>query len=351
MQLIPQELQDRIIDSLAPDRIAGPSEHYADLRACALTCRSWLPRAQCQLYKHVELDRLESIRLFARTLQESPAIICPLVKRLEFWFKTTDCDSPPAPVEQVPFPESLFKKLTALCGLRFACYTNSLALTTVQVEFMKKWSGRARLRTLWIDGFYFDTLADLTGWAGHGTEVDPADFPGRCQSLTTVEMLETDKVDDLLPLLGTAIEKLSIAWMWDASAPDTYAAVSTLFELRSLVFQVNCLDHPWVASVLAQVRSAHLEEFTLDFTLLDREEDSAALGLLLRQEGLDDLLSLKPLDGIHRLKIVAFGNNNTGKAERRLREAEALLPRFVRRGTIEVVVETCALSHPVSSVV
>ncbi|TFK87901.1 hypothetical protein K466DRAFT_652930 [Polyporus arcularius HHB13444] len=354
MQFLPQELQDRIIDGLAPDRVAGPSEHYAELRACALTCQSWLPRAQCQLYKHVEVDRLESTMLFARTLEESPDV-CRLVKRLEFWFKAADWKDQDC--EDVPFPTHLVGRLVALHGLRFACCTNSAAHTAVQIEFMKLWTVCVQLRTLWVDGFYFKTLADLTriiwsfpkleelnvfqtGWAARGIEVDSADFPGRCQMLTTVEMQETHRVDDLLPLLGTTIQNLSIAWMWDASPPDTYAAVSTLHDLRSLVFLVNQIDDPWVTSVLNQVHSTHLEKLVLDLYMVDREEDSEALGLLLSR--FDDLLSRKRLNSVIRLKIMTSEQGKTGNAERRLREAQALLPRFLSRGTIEVETRSTA---------
>ena len=219
MSSLPPELWDHTIECLAPDRIAGPAEHYADLRACALTCQSWLPRAQHQLYKHVELRRLASIRLFARTLEHSPHL-CPLVRRLEFWCIKGDPewdpqgDEPdaegahqlrPEPIADVPFPAHLIRSLTALHGLRFACFTESPGHTEVVVEFLQKWTGCPGVRTLWLDGFYFNTLTELTeivwsfpgleefnvfqtGWALVGLAVDPAEFPGRCEKLTNVEV-------------------------------------------------------------------------------------------------------------------------------------------------------------------
>ncbi|RPD55179.1 hypothetical protein L226DRAFT_256559 [Lentinus tigrinus ALCF2SS1-7] len=354
MPLLPQELWDRTIDFLAPDCLSGPSKHYADLHICALTCQSWLPRAQRQLYKHVELDRLESTRLLARTLEESPDL-CPFVKRLEFWCKKADWESQLTPVGDVPFPAHLIGGLTALHSLRFACCTDLPRHCEVQIDFVNKWRGFKQLRTLWLDGFCFDTLADLTRviwsfpllgelnvfqttWGERNTSVDPAEFPGHCQMLTNVEMQETYGVDDLLPLLGRAIQTLSVAWMWDALNPDTYAAISTLLDLRGIQIQINYLDYAWVASILFQIRSAHLEELVLDLSLLSRDEDSTVLEIFAK-EGLDELLSHKPLDGIRRLRIITFGNNKTGKAERRRQEAQALLPQFMKRGTIEVAVE------------
>ncbi len=51
-------------------------------------------------------------------------------------------------------------------------------------------------------------------------------------------MLETYSEDKLLPLLGTAIQKLSIACLWDALKPHNYqgeAATAQHF------FQSHCL--------------------------------------------------------------------------------------------------------------
>ncbi|RPD53862.1 hypothetical protein L226DRAFT_617275 [Lentinus tigrinus ALCF2SS1-7] len=352
MSLLPQELWDRTIDCLAADRHSGPSKHYADLRTCALTCQSWLPRAQRQLYKHVELDRLESTRLFARTLEESPDL-CPFVKRLEFWFKHADWKSQLTPVEDVPFPAHLIAGLTNLHTLRFTCGTSSSGACEVQINFMNKWRECRQLRSLWLEGFFFNAAVDLikiiwsfplleelnifkTAWPEGDTSVDPAEFPGHCQMLTNVDMREAHRVHDLLPLLGPAIQKLSVVLMWYVTEPDFYAAISNLLELRSMQIQIIDPHYDWLASVLSKVHSTRLEELLLDFSVISRDAIGPVLGIFAN-EALDELLSHKPLDGIRRLRIIMFKRNKTGKAdvERLVREARALLPRFVERGTIE----------------
>ncbi len=205
MRPFPQELSDHVIDYVAPDCIEGPSKHYADLLACALTCQSWLPRAQYQLYKHVELRLLDSMRLFARTLEQYP-ILCRLVKRLEFWFDEEDWDQQPSDMEDVPFPTHLIGGLLSLQGLRFACCMNrESAAADVQKDFMREWVGCTQLRMLQLDHYAFETLEELvrlvwsfpllqelrlseTAWFGRGERVEPSYFPGHCQHLTVVEV-------------------------------------------------------------------------------------------------------------------------------------------------------------------
>ncbi len=205
MRPFSQELCEHTIDYVAEDSIGVPAEHYADLRACALTCLSWLSPARCHLYEHVELRLLESTRLFARTLTKSPNL-CRLVKRLEFRFEGKDWAGQPSYVEEVPFPAHLIGGLVSLQELRFACCMDREGEhAAVQIGFVSKWTGCAQLRTLQLEHFAFDTLEELVrlvwsfpllqelrlsqmAWYDRGGSVDPADFPGRCQHLTVVEV-------------------------------------------------------------------------------------------------------------------------------------------------------------------
>ncbi|TFK87897.1 hypothetical protein K466DRAFT_652928 [Polyporus arcularius HHB13444] len=354
MRPFPQELSDHVIDYVAPDCIEGPSKHYADLLACALTCQSWLPRAQYQLYKHVELRLFDSMRLFARTLEQSPNL-CRLVKRLEFWFDEEDWDQQPSDMQDVPFPTHLIGGLMSLQGLRFACCMDGeTAEADVQKDFMREWTTCTQLRMLHIDYYASDTLEELvrlvwsfpllqelrvseTAWTDRG-EIDPSEFPGHCQHLTVVEMLQIYDEDQFLPFLGTSIRRLSIGSLWDSPGPHNFAgnclataALSTFLDLRTLVIEFVVLEYPWLENVLGEVRSAHLEELVLDFS------DHDGLEVCARQ-GLDDLLSRKHLESLRRLKIIL--HDNTVDVERRLRMAEKLLPRFMKRGTIEMDVVT-----------
>ncbi len=81
--------------------------------------------------------------------------------------------------------------------------------------------------------------------------------------------------------------------------------------------------------VLGKVRSAHLEELVLYFC----DCDELMILARLAHRGLDDLLSRKHLESIRRLKIML----NYKTVEARLRMTEKLLPRFMKRGTIEMV--------------
>ena len=113
------------------------------------------------------------------------------------------------------------------------------------------------------------------------------------------------------------------------------SAINSLLDLRSLQIQINYLSYDWVTTILSQVRSTHLEELVLDFHLLSSDREKEGLELFAREE-FDEFLSRKPLDGVRRLKIMTFGNEKTGKTERWLRGMQAKLPRYMKRGIIEV---------------
>ena len=113
------------------------------------------------------------------------------------------------------------------------------------------------------------------------------------------------------------------------------SAINSLLDLRSLQIQINYLSYDWVTTILAQVRSTHLEELVLDFHLLSSDQEKEGLKLFAREE-FDEFLSRTPLDGVRRLKIMTFGNENPGKTARWLREMQAKLPQFMKRGIVKV---------------
>ncbi len=107
-----------------------------------------------------------------------------------------------------------------------------------------------------------------------------------------------------------------------------------------IVFAV--LHYSWLENVLGQVRSGHLEELELVVHCANHD----GLETIARKlQGLDDLLSRKNLQSIHYLKIVS-NDETVEEVERRLQMVEKLLPRFMKRGTIEMFV-TGALNFPV----
>lgn len=198
--ILPPDKWDLIIDFLAPD-VASPSPHYDTLRATALTCQAWLPRARFRLYKHVELYGLKRIALFARTLTQSPDLQA-LVHRLHFWFNVDEFEAAPV---KIPFPTSLIPTLSALHGLLFTYSSDGQDhLAMIQHRFREKWMIHKSLRTLRLDDvditfedltrcvWSFPLLEELTlfrtYWREGGTTPDSHGYPGHCQNLRKVKV-------------------------------------------------------------------------------------------------------------------------------------------------------------------
>lgn len=73
---LPVELEDIILDYIRRN------EDYGGLKACSTVCKSWRPRAQCQLYNHIVLEGSadEDYRFYDH-IQEYPAL-CDYVREL-----------------------------------------------------------------------------------------------------------------------------------------------------------------------------------------------------------------------------------------------------------------------------
>ncbi|KAJ7261455.1 hypothetical protein C8J57DRAFT_1634410 [Mycena rebaudengoi] len=73
---VPQEIVDTIIDHLLPidSEDDGRETRVGALRACALTCRSFLPRSQTHLFATIRCLRSGDVLLFDRLLAGSPYI-------------------------------------------------------------------------------------------------------------------------------------------------------------------------------------------------------------------------------------------------------------------------------------
>ncbi|KAH8099926.1 hypothetical protein BXZ70DRAFT_893822 [Cristinia sonorae] len=82
MRFLPAEVRDLVIDQLQADPLA--------LKACSLTCRSWLPRARHHLFKSVKVDRSTCGETFKSMLDGSPSIAY-CIRDLEFSGKKTEC--------------------------------------------------------------------------------------------------------------------------------------------------------------------------------------------------------------------------------------------------------------------
>ncbi|KAI0738340.1 hypothetical protein C8Q80DRAFT_272429 [Daedaleopsis nitida] len=355
--ILPQDKWELIIDFLGPDTLSGPSRHYPSLYACALTCRSWLPRAQYRLHKHVELTDLRSTELFARTLADSHSEHCArLVTRLEFWSLQRDWETAGVPVTGIPFPPSLIPTLENLVELRFACCTVSEEHLATQLMFVQEWAGCESVQTLWLDGFTFDTLEDLTHlvwsfplledlnifqthWRDMGMPLEHPSVPGCCTTLQKVELNDITLVKQILPRLGNAIQTLSISQTWDFLGEDSYEALCALLDLRSLTVMFSEINYQWLSAVLSEVRSPHIEELILYFANgLGRGQDFEALDISAK-EGLDDVLSNPPFENLRRLRVVTSGNDKTGKSISLAEKARGLLPRFHTRAAIVVELE------------
>ncbi|KAI0750467.1 hypothetical protein C8Q74DRAFT_1452793 [Fomes fomentarius] len=358
--ILPPDKWDLIIDFLAPD-VASPSLHYATLRATALTCQAWLPRARFRLYKHVELDGLESIALFARTLTQSPDLQA-LVHRLHFWFDVGEFEAAPA---EIPFPTSLIPTLSALHGLLFSYSSDGQDhLAMIQHRFREEWVIHKNLRTLRLDDVDI-TLEDLTRcvwsfplleeltlfrtyWCEGGAKPDSHGYRDHCQNLRKVMLDDVTLVKEILPALGTSIQDLSLSPTWNfPHLEESYEAIAALQGLRhlQLLFEEEPEEedqdaYTWMMSVISQISpQARIEELVLYLVHIGSGEDTQTLELFAKG-GFDEVLTRKPFDSLRRVEIVASGDSD--KPERSmwlLWAARTTLPRFAERGTIKVVIQ------------
>lgn len=73
---VPIEVCERIIDLRTTyggrSRISRCPRYLDDLRACALTCRDWLPRSRFNLFRCVRIRKHEKLKSLAKTITDHP---------------------------------------------------------------------------------------------------------------------------------------------------------------------------------------------------------------------------------------------------------------------------------------
>ncbi|KAH9924359.1 hypothetical protein B0H21DRAFT_764787 [Amylocystis lapponica] len=141
----PQEMCDRIVDHLWNDRTA--------LRACSLTCRSWLPTARLHLFHTVRVDPNQSGNPY---ITETPlprlTNIAPYVRNLTLYRKETSSAAPPT-----AFPSWLkkFKNVEHL----IVQHNGRTWMTEVYRRGLI--SSFPRVKTLHLHCVHFDDCEDL----------------------------------------------------------------------------------------------------------------------------------------------------------------------------------------------
>lgn len=67
---LPAELSDRIIDS-----VAASAERSTALYACALTCKTWLPRSRFHIFHTIQISSFSSYDRLEAILRHTPDIV------------------------------------------------------------------------------------------------------------------------------------------------------------------------------------------------------------------------------------------------------------------------------------
>ena len=122
MDKLPQELIDKIIDSIDRTRPGG----YSALRSCSRVCRSWQRQAQKVLFSSVQIISWDQLRRWDRNVPLADSEVPSYVRRLRWgvWPARIACSD--------PFLENTFPG-------RFATFCNieNLHVSTLSLRFLK----------------------------------------------------------------------------------------------------------------------------------------------------------------------------------------------------------------------
>ncbi len=177
---LPLDVYLEIIDAVAldPDRNSG-----ATLAACALTARSWLPRARFGLYSKVVLRGNKQCLAFSQALLDCSAL-GPLVQDLmlfQVWARW-DRDSPDDQYD--PFPLQAVHTLSNLKNMTFEFDGGEVVPPNPIFPFLREVASRPSLRTLGLGSFTFhsvDDLVEILAAGPHLTSVVVAAFIFNCE--------------------------------------------------------------------------------------------------------------------------------------------------------------------------
>ncbi|KAI0646626.1 hypothetical protein C8Q79DRAFT_680799 [Trametes meyenii] len=294
---LPDEICEYIIDSAAwrspPDTIFdwedNIDDYYNILRACCLTCRSWLSRSRFHLYTIVTFERDEDPYLFLNTITARP-FLAERVRFLRVHIRNAG---------YIPFAGTeLVQKLRNVQSLRLA----SLSFTGFQEQYPPRYhelvTSRFPITTLNIRA-QFRKVGDLLRiiWAfrvlqtvvinswltSRSIQAEEAfrlcQVAGRNRHCVSLRKLELGS--QLVPLsnfpppltFGTSIEDLTLYWQEDVSiwaSRNTQAILdymSSLHSLRRLTLILwpasveppksapeNKTFYAWAVSVLSRMR-------------------------------------------------------------------------------------------------
>ncbi|TBU25539.1 hypothetical protein BD311DRAFT_764483 [Dichomitus squalens] len=351
---LPYDIYCLVLDMIATEETHLPLL-YSTLRACALTCPSWIPRAHFHLYRRVVLPTRRAFLCFARTISHS-SHFAPLVEHIDVKVSPAhDCGWPHDHRQiDVSFPRHALDQLVNLKSARFTSSFQFAQVPESLVAFVRAFAPCGGLRKLSFHRFFFPEFRELVitlwsfpratslsvvecGWCTPRSILELPDanaFPARCHSLNILLISKCCFTNPILDVVKTSIHDLSL---WASGDRDQCQAISSFPALRRLTLAFSMLQ--WAVAVLAHVRSEHVREIKLRLNancFADEEsvEDVAQL---------DEILSRAPFLGLRRLTIIAqWPNARKGReylGKRWTLQVHGCLPECHKRGVLRVPIQ------------
>ncbi|OCH89217.1 hypothetical protein OBBRIDRAFT_34336 [Obba rivulosa] len=210
---------------MPPDLYIELWEHVIDymhddvrvLLTCALTCRAWLPRSRCHLYRSVDIYHNATLYRFAETLSNAPHL-GNLVEELQIHENRNELKDP-FPL----FPEVLSAKLNRLQNIvmigatkasrvYFGLYNESFALLPQFTTVTSLTVDRVRFDSVDALGQFissFPSLSHLRMYNVRAHGIDPFTFkPQRPIALQTIFL--SDVPHEVLPWIAHNTEWVSL---------------------------------------------------------------------------------------------------------------------------------------------
>ncbi len=162
--VLPLDVRLLIMDSLPELSFTHARLMYTTLRACALTCRAWLPYARRRLYNAVQLATPTDCELFSRTIGSCPDLAI-LVKQIDCCFTPYDgwnCDDRDQQYRiQTPLPCYIVNRLLSLKLARFS--TGGFLATVPFFLFIRSFAVCPQLNVLSLYDVYSEAGDNFTG--------------------------------------------------------------------------------------------------------------------------------------------------------------------------------------------
>ncbi|KAI0659188.1 hypothetical protein C8Q70DRAFT_127015 [Cubamyces menziesii] len=279
--MIPLEICLDVIDRLSLD--------CCTLRACALTCSAWLPRARVHLYKSITLHKPETYRLFSQAIAGTP-ILGALVTNLECCVTTVDDEIwDDAAATEALFPIEAVRTLTRLHYLALMGADCHYAIHPKVLDFVPRFTLATSATSLLVSEFTVTSPKDIIDMLKHFPHIQelsldhhtsyrdfdappietlPSDF---CRDLTDFVFHWSDLYAPFLAVMPTHITVLDIEYLPPtrvrAGPEDSWADIARFKGLETLYLNAHHGEgKEWVAEALQHARCDKLESLGLDYT-------------------------------------------------------------------------------------